>query len=168
MRNLLSACLLIALSAACNANNDLVSDSSCKSGKKWTGGNAGSDYMHPGGDCIGCHVAKQKGPQFLVAGTVYSADGVDEPDDCGGVEGATVSITDAKGNTQTLTTNAAGNFFLRSRNASAIAMPYAVTVTYANQAHRMVSSQSNGACNACHTQSGANSAPGRVFAKPAN
>jgi hypothetical protein len=53
--------------------------------------------------------------------TVYQK--FDEPNDCCGVEGAVVQLTDAKGQVIKLTTNKAGNFFLRERGNS-IAFPY--------------------------------------------
>lgn len=136
-----------------------VDPAECASGMKWTGGDSESPLMHPGGDCIGCH-ASGEGPTFAVAGTVY--DSSNEPLDCFGVAGATVEITDAANQVFTLTTNDAGNFFLRARDAD-VAMPIHAVVKYNGNEHAMSAAQSTGACNTCHTEQGANGAPGRIL-----
>ena len=136
-----------------------VDQSTCASGLQWTGGDSESPLMHPGGDCIGCHAAGE-GPTFVIAGTVYDSPG--EPLDCFGVAGATVEITDAAQQVFTLTTNDAGNFFLRARDAS-VTMPIHAVVKWSGNQHGMVAAQSTGACNSCHTEQGANGAPGRIL-----
>jgi len=133
-----------------------VPTSTCASGTQWQGGESGS-AMDPGRDCIACH-AQGEGPNYVIAGTVYQNAG--EADDCGGVSGVTVEITGADLNVTTLTTNSAGNFYSRA----SIAMPYGVKLTSNNGTRIMVAHQSVGACNSCHTQTGANAAPGRIMA----
>jgi hypothetical protein len=64
--------------------------------------------MHPGTDCIGCHGAEDEGPQFSVAGTVMGD--LADPDDCHGIEGVVVQVTDAEGLVHEMVTNAPGNF----------------------------------------------------------
>jgi mono/diheme cytochrome c family protein len=71
---------------------------------------------------------------------------------------ARVVIVDARGQTITLTPNAAGNFF----TAVAVTFPFRAKVTYQGRERIMVAAQSNGSCNACHTQNGASGAPGRI------
>jgi mono/diheme cytochrome c family protein len=71
---------------------------------------------------------------------------------------ARVVIVDAANQTITLTPNAAGNFFY----AGAVTFPFHAKVTYQGRERIMVAAQSNGSCNACHTQNGANGAPGRI------
>lgn len=119
--------------------------------------------MHPGLACIHCHTSggEEEGPRFAVAGTVYPTP--HEPDDCNGAAssaGATVVVTDANGAEHRLTANGAGNFFLESRS---FPLPYTAKVTYEGRERVMVAEQSDGDCNGCHTESGANHAPGRIF-----
>jgi mono/diheme cytochrome c family protein len=113
--------------------------------------------MHPGRSCISCHASKGEGPSFTVAGTVYGAAG--QADDCAGVQGVTVELTDAKGAVTTLTSNAAGNFFTEK----SLVMPYTARVLTATGERKMFGAQSNGDCAACHTATGASGAPGRIL-----
>lgn len=115
--------------------------------------------MHPGGDCIGCH-SSGEGPNFLIAGTVHLA--IDEPADCYGVEGATVTITDVTGQSMDLVTNAAGNFYASAR--SGLTMPIHASIQYEGRIRAMGVAQSTGACASCHTATGAGGAPGRIIA----
>jgi hypothetical protein len=131
----------------------------CVSGMKWTGGDSESPEMHPGGNCIECHAAGE-GPRFLAAGTVYRQ--LNEPNDCYGVQGVVVQLTDAKGRVHVLKTNRAGNFMLRARGQS-LAMPFTAQVKLNGQSAEMATPQSTGNCASCHTAKGANGAPGRVI-----
>ncbi|MGA2479911.1 MAG: hypothetical protein ABSG63_14260 [Spirochaetia bacterium] len=136
-----------------------ASSNACVSGMKWTGGDSESPEMHPGGNCIECH-ASGEGPRFLVAGTVYRQ--LTEPNDCYGVEGAVVQLTDAKGRVKTMKTNRSGNFMLRVRGQS-LAMPFTAQVKFNGQSAEMATPQSTGNCAACHTSQGVNGAPGRII-----
>jgi mono/diheme cytochrome c family protein len=130
----------------------------CSSGTRWTGGDRESPLMHPGAACISCH-ARGEGPRFTLAGTVYQTG--HEPNDCNGTsaKGVSVVITDAKGVDHTLAPNAAGNFFV----SGTIAKPYKAKLTYAGRTRAMASSQTDGDCNSCHTESGDKGAPGRLM-----
>ena len=131
----------------------------CSSGMTWTGGNEGSAVMNPGRACISCHASNGEAPQFTVAGTVYPTG--HEPDLCNGANGtngARVVIVDASNRTLTLTPNAAGNFY----STTAITAPYTAKVTYQGRERIMPAAQTSGDCNSCHTQNGANGAPGRI------
>jgi hypothetical protein len=132
----------------------------CASGRKWVGGNEESPLMRPGSDCVGCHRDEGEGPLYLAAGTVYEA--LDEPDDCYGLEGATVEVTDADGTVWMLTTNAAGNFFIEPGDGPLV-FPFTAKVTYDGAELPMATAQSDGNCNTCHTQMGANLAAGRIY-----
>jgi hypothetical protein len=112
--------------------------------------------MHPGRDCIGCHSSGGEGPRYTVAGTVNAA--FDEPDDCLGVPGVSVSVTDANGQAVELTTNSAGNFFTRA----SLVMPVQIRLAFEGRERLMTSLPPVGACASCHTQTGANAAPGRI------
>ena len=41
--------------------------------------------------------------------------------------------------------------------------PFKAKVTYMGRERAMAATQTSGDCNACHTQNGANSAPGRIL-----
>ena len=114
--------------------------------------------MNPGMACISCHKSGE-GPNFSIAGTVYPTG--HEPDRCNsaiGTAGASVVIIGADGKMTTLTPNAVGNF---SSN-TAIKTPYQAKVTYQGRERLMMTPQSSGDCNSCHTQNGSMSAPGRI------
>jgi hypothetical protein len=130
----------------------------CSSETYWTGGNRESPRMHPGGTCIACHTRNGEGPRFGVAGTLYAT--AHEPNDCNGASQADVSVivTDANGMEIVLHSNTAGNFYLNR-----IAVPYKARVERAGQVRAMAAQQTSGDCNACHTQTGSQDAPGRIM-----
>ena len=141
----------------CAADDPLDAGPTCTSGRYWTGGNEGSQSMHPGDACIACHAANAGAPVFAIAGTVFPTG--HEPDDCDGDSGsATVVITDANGATYALTANAVGNFY----TTSPVAFPIRANVLANGEAREMANPQTSGDCNACHTPTGANMAPGRI------
>jgi cytochrome c553 len=113
--------------------------------------------MHPGQDCIACHEREGRGPRFTLAGTVHAQ--LNEVDDCFGVSGATVQVKDVNNHLAvTLTTNEAGNFFTEA----AVPNPFKIEVLASGKSNVMATPQTSGECASCHTQQGANSAPGRV------
>lgn len=138
-----------------------VDASECSTERKWVGGDEDSPWMRPGGDCIGCHLSRGEGPVFAAAGTVHAT--IDEPDDCFGVQGVTVEITDADGMVFSAMTNEAGNFWFGPR-AEPFAIPISAKLRYEGRERMMVAMQSTGACQSCHTPTGANQAPGRILA----
>jgi hypothetical protein len=123
----------------------------CSSGKTYTSGHGAT--MEPGVPCATCH-----GTKFAIAGTIYPT--AHEPDRCDGadVTSAIVTITDANQNITKLTANDVGNF----DSKQSITAPFTATVTYNGKSVAMTTSQTNGDCNSCHTQDGANGAPGRI------
>jgi len=122
----------------------------CSSGKTYTSGHGST--MRPGDVCQSCH-------GFKIAGTVYETE--HEPLFCDGVNvvGANVVITDANGMVTTLTVNNVGNF----NTNTTIALPFRAKVTYDGGERDMLTPQTTGACNSCHTADGTNAAPGRVM-----
>jgi mono/diheme cytochrome c family protein len=128
----------------------------CTSGKTWTGGNSESPLMHPGVACVACHARSEEGPRFGIAGTVYPSG--HEPNDCYGATSAAVEVTDANHKVFTLPVNASGNFM----TSSLIAFPIQVAVVANGKRRSMTASPPNGDCNSCHTQNGADDAPGRI------
>jgi mono/diheme cytochrome c family protein len=137
----------------------LVAPADGPSGLKWIGGNKGSEFMRPGADCITCHQQGREGPQFLVAGTVYTK--INEPDDYLGVEGVVVQLTDAAGKVLKLSSNKAGNFM--SGKGAAVKMPYSAKLLYKGAERAMMARQATGNCAMCHTSKGAGGAPGRIM-----
>lgn len=136
----------------------LSAAATCTSKTTWTRGE--NAQMRPGEACIACH-ATNDGPTFSIAGTVYPSG--HEPNDCNGVPSslaAVVVITDAQNKEYRLPVNPAGNFSLEQK----IAAPYRAKVVTGAKERAMVTQQSVGDCNSCHTQTGANGAPGRITA----
>jgi hypothetical protein len=126
----------------------------CTSGTNWNGRTG--QTMRPGETCPSCH------RRFTAAGTVYPTGR--EPNRCNGVDGPslgmTVVITDATGKVLTLPVNRVGNFF----TTDPIAKPFRAKVVAGDKVRIMALPQMIGACNSCHTQNGANLAPGRIMA----
>jgi hypothetical protein len=116
--------------------------------------------MRPGDTCVSCHARSGgEAPMLTIGGTVYKS--AHEPINCNGVDvsGATVVITDANGHTLTLSVNSAGNFY----TTAAVATPFHAKVVYGGAERAMSAAQTSGDCNSCHTESGTNSAPGRIM-----
>jgi hypothetical protein len=106
--------------------------------------------MLAGADCTRCH-------RFKIAGTVYPT--AHEPNSCYGSSGATVIIVDAGGQMFMLSANQAGNFY---SNASPTP-PLKIAVLAGGKMRQMVTPAPRSNCNSCHTESGANAAPGRIM-----
>jgi hypothetical protein len=116
--------------------------------------------MKPGDTCVTCHSSgNSEANPLTIGGTVYPT--LHEPTDCDGVSvtGATVVITDANSKVQTLTVNSVGNFL----SSTAVATPYTASVVYNGTTLSMITPQTSGDCNSCHTVTGANGAPGRIM-----
>ena len=131
----------------------------CTSKITWTRGNNAS--MRPGEACITCHATNPEAPTFVVAGTVYPT--AHEPADCNGSNSngaAVVIITDAAGAAHQIPVDASGNFMLEG---AAIPLPYTARVQVGTATRSMVTAQTNGDCNTCHTATGTNGAPGRIM-----
>jgi mono/diheme cytochrome c family protein len=180
-------CLLLGLLSCVEDRSNLVQDQTCSAGLRWAGleqvtGLSQADLeqrrhrrgfeMHPGRDCISCHRASSQGkpPSFSIAGTVFFR--LAEADDCLGVGGASISITDANNKVYSLQSNNAGNFFLRTADAPDFKPPFEAKITYQGRTGVMYPAQSLGSCNACHTPKGADPTgggyppPGRICVDP--
>jgi hypothetical protein len=129
----------------------------CTSKQFYTSGH--SVTMEPGNACITCHKQKGEGPSYAIAGTVYPTG--HEPTRCKApaAAGAIVVITDKNGKKYNLTVNSVGNFAA----SGTLALPYTAEVQFKGKTRAMVAPQTNGDCNSCHTENGANKAPGRVL-----
>ncbi len=147
---------------ASNGIDPLDAAPTCTSGQTFNGGgDDGSSGMNPGMACISCH-SNGEGPAFYVAGTVFPTG--HEPDLCVSAAAGQfqVLITDANGTTFTARNGGNGNFFLRPRDAYGFTPPYHAKVVANGMTRAMSAAQTDGDCNGCHTQFGANGAPGRI------
>jgi uncharacterized membrane protein len=141
-------------------NDPLNAPPTCTSKVTYGGGTDGGGAMYPGRACINCHGSSGEAPKFVIAGTLYPTG--HEPDNCNGANGtngAKIVVTGNNGTSITLVPNAAGNFY----TSTALPPPYKAKVVNAAGVERVMSSTApTGDCNSCHTQTGANLAPGRI------
>ena len=129
----------------------------CSSGSYASNSGDGSSTMDPGGACIGCHQnTGGEAPLFTAAGTIYPT--AHEPTNCNGATGAQVQITDANQTVITVNVNSAGNFSTRAP----LVFPITAAVVDGARVRIMQTPQTTGDCNSCHTEQGANGAPGRI------
>jgi hypothetical protein len=139
----------------------------CTSKKTWNEGNEGSPLMHPGAACNACH-SVNGGPNLRVAGTVYPT--LHEPVDCIGSAPPpqiTVTVTDSRRpipRTLTMQVNASGNFSTNALPLQRLTLPLKASISDGVKTRAMQGSVNSGDCNSCHTQNGANGAPGRIMA----
>lgn len=149
------------------ADDPFAVEPMCSSGKMWTQGNQESPLMHPGMACLTCH--KQMEPflemRLPVVGTVYPSG--HEPDDCLGVDGTAeamyVEITTADARVVKLPVNSSGNFLYDAfEDGGALMFPITAKVVKGDKERVMLTPQTTGDCNSCHTQDGTQAAPGRI------
>lgn len=158
---MVSGLLLLAIvMAGCeDVGFESVDESVCQSGERWASGNEGSNLMHPGRNCVGCHRDVGEGPTFAGAGTVMW--NYHEPNDCRGAEGLQVILTGANGSEVTASTNSAGNFFFKNID---IEMPYTARVVAPDGSTlEMTTPQLDTQCANCHTEAGTGGSPGRII-----
>jgi mono/diheme cytochrome c family protein len=130
----------------------------CTSGDMWREKDEEGPQMRPGGPCLACHRAND-GPMFTIAGTVYAS--AHEPENCDGADDSDIRVVirGADGRELSLRVNSAGNFY----SEQVVALPFTAKVTIDGRERRMGPAQSSGDCNSCHTERGANGAPGRIM-----
>jgi len=156
----------------------------CASGSHWTAGNDSSVDMNPGWACQSCHrgqnfagqnpggVSKPDEAWFFM-GTVFPS--LNEEDRCNSQppSGVTVEILGPDGGVVvTMTPQAiSGNFGSgglqwgsdrRIMYNQAVPLPYTARVTRNGNTLQMMTPQTRGDCNTCHTARGANGAQGRI------
>jgi hypothetical protein len=140
----------------------------CSSNAYWKDMDKGSEAMHPGGKCDTCHDKNpMTAPDYTVLGTVYPT--LHEPDDCNGVASGLddkgkpdvqIIITDRSMRTlPPIPVNSVGNFLL---GGDPVLVPFWVKVVSKGKENKMMMQAPHGNCNACHTQMGAEGAPGRI------
>jgi mono/diheme cytochrome c family protein len=122
--------------------------------------------MAPGRACIACH-SQNEGPRFSIAGTVFAAGHV--PSDCQPTAAQTaeltqaqVVVTDSDNQVFTLSVTSNGNFSRRAKSLPQVAFPITAKVVYLGKERAMLSPQTSGDCNGCHTDQGKSNAPGRI------
>ncbi len=159
-------CLGIGSTVASACNDELVEDVTkdvCYSEKRWIGGKRGSAEMYPGRDCVGCHL-ENDGPPLAAGGTIYPyvisdtevLSELQSGEDCFGIEGVVVTITDGEGQTYELTTNRAGNFYVEG-NPDDFAKPFTAALIdwvdgdQTTSDSPMGTMPSYGGCARCHT-----------------
>ncbi|KYF90586.1 hypothetical protein BE17_39425 [Sorangium cellulosum] len=141
----------------------------CSSDEHWTMGDHESPLMHPGMACRTCHSMKEPrvAMRLPIVGTVFPTG--HEPDDCLGVDGeaedVVVEITTADARVIQLPVNASGNFLFDTfQDRTPINFPITARVVKGDKERKMLTAQMSGDCNSCHSQSGAEGAPGRIVA----
>lgn len=143
-------------------------DTICSSGEKFpVQFDDGSPDMNPGLPCRACHLVREPEEARFFMGTAYPT--LHEEDRCFSMvpTGTRVEIIDANGNVAvTMPVRRRGNFFSSSRNAN-IVLPFTARVVSPSGAiTQMTTPQMTGDCNGCHTEQGANGAPGRILFPP--
>ena len=147
----------------------------CASGQTWTLGTNGSESMEPGLACIACHRGQNFNGQnptglsklsraYSFMGTAFSA--VHDKNLCRSPPpaGGKVEIIDKNGGVALtlLVTNPYGNFRSNAL-VNGVALPYTARITANGRTATMVTPQTNGDCNECHTEQGLQGAPGRIY-----
>ncbi|MFT3840429.1 MAG: hypothetical protein QM723_25800 [Myxococcaceae bacterium] len=158
--------LLLAGCGASSPSSDGGADAgvdagTCPSQLYWTRGTAAAAAMEPGMACIACHQTQAPSLAYDFMGTVFAE--YHSEDTCFGQPppDVTVEILGADGGVAvTLTPNSAGNFFT-GRN-SGVQTPYTARVRFDGGVNVMLTPQTDGDCNGCHTAQGLNGAPGRI------
>jgi len=141
------------------------SPTTCASASYWTGGDTASANMNPGKACRQCHATRAPFKNYPYAGTVFP--GLHEQDLCNAhpPAGARIDIIDKNGTVLSLTPSAtSGNF--HSAFVVSVVTPYTARITANGHTSTMTTPQTNGDCNFCHTEQGANGAPGRLVWPP--
>lgn len=141
---------------------DAGTDASLATCDYWPFAYVPSSSMRPGLPCLSCHSdAVDDRPSMTVAGTVFATP--DAADDCRGVAGVEVIVTDAEGTEHRRVTEAAGNFWLDD----ALSFPITARVAVEGVERRMEVAVPHGDCNLCHSSEGHMEAPGRIVAPAA-
>ncbi len=158
----------------CNPSMPPPQPTDCVSNSLWQYGNAGSAGMNPGLACRACHLGQNfngQNPQgisktsraYYFIGTVFADAHARNLCISPPPAGAKIEILDKNGTVvSTLTPNAYGNFF-SSSTGTTIALPYTARVTANGKSARMLTPQTSGDCNTCHTDQGLQGAPGRIY-----
>ncbi|MEM9694183.1 MAG: carboxypeptidase-like regulatory domain-containing protein [Myxococcota bacterium] len=121
---------------------------------------APSEFHRPGQPCTTCHDEYGPGnPVFSVGGTVFATNVDKVP-----VEGATVTLTDSRGEVRTAVTNCVGNFFIEDATFRPV-YPMGVTVDCPLTGPVAMQSLINreGSCAFCHANQPSPTSAGWVY-----
>jgi hypothetical protein len=111
----------------------------------------------PGQPCLICHDGSTA-PQWSVAGTITGVLGNNAP-----LEGATVALTDANLSTFSVTSNAAGNFYIEP-SRWVPTYPVKVAVTFGSITSTMTTIIGrDGSCAGCHANPASRISAGAVY-----
>lgn len=127
-----------------------------------------------GQDCFACHNGYGEGPEMAFAGTVFATPNDDIP-----VQAATITITDATGESRATISNCAGNFYILKESWDPV-YPLRAEIEcilpsadpdVAPEIRRNVMAtriNRNGGCASCHTRGPANAdSVGQLYCLPA-
>jgi hypothetical protein len=150
------AALAVVASSACDPVHD---DARAALGGE-TAGVPPGPLHRPGQPCLVCHDGASGDPAALsMAGTLFADGNALTPQ-----AGATVHLMDALGSTASVTTNAAGNFFL---TPATFTPKYPVHVTSITLGAASITMHShiggNGSCAGCHADPAGPDSPGHVY-----
>jgi len=133
----------------------------CISNSYWTQGNRASPNMNPGLACRNCHATQAPSRMYPLMGTVFPAP--NQVDTCNAAPPSGVVVVEIIQNgivVASLTPlSPSGNFY----SFNSISGSYTARVRANGKTNAMTTPQTEGDCNACHTVSGANGAPGRIY-----
>jgi hypothetical protein len=143
---------------SCGGTTESVPRDVCLSGTRWVGESTPDPEMHPGTDCLACHL-ENDGPPLVAAGTVYGlADNRSQiENDCFGLEGVEVELEGADGRLFRTTTNRAGNFYFDGYPVDLV-KPYVARFSYTLPDGRVARPQMfltapyYGGCARCHDE----------------
>jgi hypothetical protein len=160
-------CLGAGATLAFACTDELVEDvppEVCYSEHRWVGGKHGHPEMYPGRDCVGCHL-ENDGPPLAIGGTIYAhtlgfRDNIDQlqtGEDCFGLEGVNILVTDDDDQPFQMVTNRAGNFYVEG-NPDDFAKPFNAQLSWTNDdgtpgKAQMTTAPVYGGCAHCHDPS---------------
>lgn len=147
---------------SCGSLPEKPLDTSCASGDYWADGDTGSAKMNPGLACRACHKVNASDKNYFFMGTVFPS--FHEEDLCNSPPppDARLEIIDVSGAVAlTLTPNSVGNF-QSSAVVAGVSVPYTARLVANGLTRAMSTPQMDGDCNKCHTEQGAEEAPGRL------
>lgn len=137
----------------------------CTSGEYWPGDwDDKSPDMNPGLACRACHLEEEEDVAYFFMGTVFPS--LHEEDLCYSdvPAGTEVHIVDRNNDVALrLPVRRRGNFFSLTRQAGVLLPFTARVVDPQGRTIAMSTPQMSGDCNGCHTEQGANGAPGRIL-----
>jgi mono/diheme cytochrome c family protein len=164
------AALLAAFAAGCESpiEDDLIE----AQGPEVAGLEEGAFHRY-GQQCFACHGGYGPGPEMAFAGTLFAT-----PDDDIPVQAATITITDATGDTRATVSNCAGNFYVLKESWDPVyplraeiecILPTDDPDAVPERRRNVMATRINrdGGCNSCHQKGPANAdSVGQLYCMP--